>query len=113
MRIKDNKKKKTKPSCTFVVARLSSSESSSLMVPIGKAKLEMQCLSHADSCRSCFCEPCLETSPTPYRRLRALRARSVPGSVRESVPENQGVRESVRGSVSGGLESHTPKSLAM
>ena len=44
----------------------------------------------------------LETSPTPYRRLRALRARSVPGSVRESVPENRGVRESVSGRVSPG-----------
>ena len=34
----------------------------------------------------------LETSPTTYRRLRALRARSVLGSVRQSVPENQRVR---------------------
>ena len=53
--------------------------------------------------------PMLETSPTPYRRLWALRARSVPWSVRESVPENQGVRGSVRGSVSGVLLAPGPR----
>ena len=49
----------------------------------------------------CPKNPIFETSPTPYRRLWALRARSVLGSVRENVPENRGVRESVQGSVSG------------
>ena len=32
----------------------------------------------------------IETSPTPYRKLRPLRARSVLGSVRESVPRKSG-----------------------
>ena len=37
----------------------------------------------------------VENSPTPYRSLRALRARSAPGSARESVHEKRGVPESV------------------
>ena len=46
---------------------------------------------------------CLENSPAPYRSLRALRARSASGSVRESVSKNRGVPESVWGNALGAL----------
>ena len=43
------------------------------------------------------------TMMAPLRSLRALQARSAPGSVRESVSKNRGVPESVWGSVIGAL----------
>ena len=50
------------------------------------------------------------------RSLRALRARSAPGSVRESVSKNRGVPESVWGSALGALLKVTqkcPKSVVL
>ena len=41
----------------------------------------------------------LETSSAPYRSLSGPLGPSVPGSARRSVPENRGVRRSVRGGV--------------
>ena len=54
---------------------------------------------------------CLENSPAPYRSLRALRARSAPGSVRESVSKNRGVPKSVWRSALGALLKVTEKCL--
>ena len=45
----------------------------------------------------------VENSPAPYRSLRALRARSAPGSVREIVSKKRGVPESVWRSALGAL----------
>ena len=52
---------------------------------------------------STFPQICLCNGPAPYRSLRALRARSAPGSVRESVSKNRGVPESVWRSALGAL----------
>ena len=50
--------------------------------------------------------------PRPARRVfRALRARSVPESVRHGVPENGGVRGSVPRAVSGALRGPRPWSV--
>ena len=51
----------------------------------------------------------VENSPARYRSLRALRARSAPGDVRESVSKNRGVPESVWRSALGALLKVTEK----
>ena len=60
---------------------------------------------HSDvvSCATIYLQDRIENSPAPYRGLRALRGRSAPGSVRESVSKNRGVPESVWGSALGAL----------
>ena len=56
-------------------------------------------------CKSTEILSCIETSSPPYRSLSGPLSPSVPGSVRRSVPENRGVRRSVRGSVPRALRA--------
>ena len=82
-------------------------EGSTLKAPGGTLRMVPQAASRQDGAVRGDERHGLRTRWPPYRSLRALRAQSAPGSVRESVSENWGVPESVWGSALGALQKVT------